>query len=139
MNKLRYKFMNFMRGRYGNDQLNVGLLALYLLLGIVRLFIRNRAAAYVFYVVMTLVLVFVFYRILSKNIAKRQQENAVFMRFWGKVRPKLILFKDRIKDVKTKRYRTCPNCKNVLRLPAKRGKHTVRCPRCGKEFKVRIL
>lgn len=139
MNNLKYKLMNFMQGRYGNDQLNIGLLVLYFVLGIVRMFIRNRVAAYIFYVVMTAVLLFVFYRILSRNIAKRQQENAVFMRFWGKIRPKLILFKDRIRDVKTKRYRTCPNCKNVLRLPVRKGKHFVKCPRCGEEFSVRIL
>ncbi len=81
MNNLKYKLMNFMQGRYGNDQLNIGLLVLYFILGIVRMFIRNRVAAYIFYVVMTAVILFVFYRILSRNIAKRQQENAILCAF----------------------------------------------------------
>ena len=134
------KFFQFMQGRYGgNDGLNIGLMAIYLVLAILKTFIRNSFVEWIIYVLSMAVLIYSVFRMFSKNIPARQAENAKFMRFWYKIKPKLVLVKDRVKDIKTKRYRTCPHCKNVLRLPYKRGKHNVRCPKCGKDFGVRII
>ncbi|MBE6746564.1 MAG: hypothetical protein E7558_03855 [Ruminococcaceae bacterium] len=137
---LKMKFFQFMQGRYGgNDGLNIGLLAIYLVLIVIRTFIRNGFAGWIIYLLSMAVLIYSVFRMFSKNIPARQAENVKFMRFWYKIKPKLVLVKDRVKDIKTKRYRTCPHCKNVLRLPYKRGKHNVRCPKCGKDFSVRII
>lgn len=137
---LKMKFFQFMQGRYGgNDGLNIGLMAIYLVLAILKTFIRNSFVEWIIYVLSMAVLIYSVFRMFSKNIPARQAENAKFMRFWYKIKPKLVLVKDRVKDIKTKRYRTCPHCKNVLRLPYKRGKHNVRCPKCGKDFGVRII
>ncbi len=137
---LKMKFFQFMQGRYGgNDGLNIGLLAIYLVLAILKTFIRNGFAGWIIYLLSMAVLIYSVFRMFSKNIPARQAENVKFMRFWYKIKPKLVLVKDRVKDIKTKRYRTCPHCKNVLRLPYKRGKHNVRCPKCGKDFSVRII
>lgn len=137
---LKMKFFQFMQGRYGgNDGLNIGLMAIYLVLAILKTFIRNSFVEWIIYVLSMAVLIYSVFRMLSRNIPARQAENARFMRFWYKIKPKLVLVKDRVKDIKTKRYRTCPHCKNVLRLPYKRGKHNVRCPKCGKDFGVRII
>lgn len=35
-------------------------------------------------------------------------------------------------------YRTCPECKANIRLPKKKGAHSVRCPRCSTLFDVKI-
>lgn len=138
--KLKMKFFQFMQGRYGgNDGLNMGLMVICIALIIIRAFIRNSIIGNLLYFAALGVFAYSVFRMFSKNIPARQAENARFMRFWYKIKPKLVLFKDRIKDIKTKRYRTCPHCKNVLRLPYKRGKHNVRCPKCGKDFGVRII
>ena len=45
------------------------------------------------------------------------------------------------KKLKTDRdhcFRICPACKANIRLPKKRGKHGVICPRCKCRFEVRI-
>lgn len=45
------------------------------------------------------------------------------------------------KKLKTDRdhcFRICPECRANIRLPKKRGKHTVVCPRCRCRFEVRI-
>lgn len=129
-----------MQGRNGPDQLTVLTFVVYVIVSVINSFFKRHFAVYItLCVIMALLLAYVAFRMLSKNVGKRQLENEKFMVFWRRIRPKFILFKDRIKDIKTKRYRTCPGCKNVLRLPYSRGKHTVRCPKCGKEFKVRIL
>lgn len=139
MNSFRNKIFEFMQGRYGSDKLTVALLIMYAVTGFLRVFIRNRIADYVITALMTALLVFAAYRVLSKNIPKRQAENMAFIGFIGKITPHFVLLKDRIKDIKTKRYRRCPECKNVLRLPVKRGKHNVKCPKCGNDFSVHIL
>ncbi|MGN0444109.1 MAG: hypothetical protein ACI4F5_05790 [Acutalibacteraceae bacterium] len=137
--RFREKIIGFMQGRYGTDRLTVALVILYALIGFIRIFIRNRTAGYIITAIMTFVAVYAVFRIFSRNIYKRQQENAAFCRLTDKITPHLILFKDRIRDIRTKRYRRCPCCKNVLRLPYKRGKHNVKCPKCGKDFSVHIL
>lgn len=139
MNSFKNKIFEFMQGRYGTDKLTVALLIVYAAAGFLRIVIRNRVADYIILVLMTGLLVFAVFRVLSKNIPKRQAENMAFIGFIGRISPRFILMKDRIKDIKTKRYRRCPECKNVLRLPVKRGKHNVKCPKCGSNFSVHIL
>ena len=34
-------------------------------------------------------------------------------------------------------YKKCPNCKQKIRLPLKKGKHTVKCPNCSYKFEVK--
>lgn len=137
---MRQKFQRFMSGRYGYDKMGLGLIILYAVLGFIRtLFIRRKIAVYVISALMLALAVYTVYRFLSRSIYKRQRENAVFLQITGKMKSELILLKDRIRDVKTKRYRRCPACKNVLRLPVKKGRHNVRCPKCGNSFDVHIL
>lgn len=140
MNSLRYKIISFMQGRNGVDGLSVFALIIYAVMAFIRIFLKRNATMY--YIVgglMVLAVVYSAFRMLSKNTSKRHMENEAFMNFWYRIKPKFVLLKDRIKDIKTKRYRTCPGCKNVLRLPYSRGKHSVRCPKCGTKFDVRIL
>lgn len=116
-----------MIGRYGPDSLFYGLFALYAILRIV--------CAFVWFLPLELlsfaVVVFMFYRFFSRNIAKRQKENLWFRMLIGK-------FKNMKTADRTRVFRKCPKCKTKLRLPRRPGKHTVQCPKCGNEFKVRI-
>ena len=34
-------------------------------------------------------------------------------------------------------YKKCPKCKQKLRLPLKKGIHTVKCPNCKEKFEVK--
>ena len=83
------------------------------------------------YSVISILLIFwMFFRMFSKNIAKRRRENEKFSGFFK-------LWKNKFRDRKTHVYRKCPKCKAVLRLPKAKGKHTVVCPRCKDRFSVR--
>ncbi len=46
--------------------------------------------------------------------------------------------KPRLKTDKEHCFRTCPECLANLRLPKKKGAHTVVCPRCQCRFEVKI-
>lgn len=130
MNKWKDKLIRFMYGRYGgNDALNKTLLWGYLIILLVGAITNLTVLWYVGMVA----LVFCMYRIFSKNIGKRQAENAAFLKFRGKLKIWFAPITDR-KHV----YRTCPNCGAKLRLPRKKGKHTVGCPKCGTDFVVKI-
>lgn len=46
--------------------------------------------------------------------------------------------KVKLKTDKDHCFRICPECKANIRLPKKKGKHTVVCPRCKCRFEVKI-
>lgn len=126
--KFRERFARFMMGRYGVDQLGRALLWLYLGLAIISLFWHP-----VLFLALA-VLIFLFWRTFSKNIARRQAENQWYLRRFGRLRIIARAFRER----RAYRYRICPHCRATLRLPNKKGRHTVCCPKCRKDFNVKI-
>ncbi len=140
---IRRKIAQFMYGRYGYaglDNMNKFVIAVSLILGFVNLFTVNyRTAHLIIAVVEWGLFAFFIFRTVSRNIAARRKENASFVKFFSGVKRFFKLQKDRIKDIKKCRYRKCPSCKAVLRLPVKRGSHTVKCPKCGERFNVRCI
>lgn len=48
-------------------------------------------------------------------------------------------FMTKLREFPDKKYANCPHCRATLRLPRQRGKHTVRCPRCGERFGINII
>ncbi len=137
MRKLNFKdrLVHFMSGRYGIDQLYYALLVAYFVLFIVNLFVRSPIISILMWVIITIAAI----RVFSRNMYKRRMENEKFMKLWNGVKAKFSLTIRRIKEIKTHRFRKCPHCKAMLRLSRKKGKHTVHCPRCHKDFEQRTL
>ncbi|MBQ7921514.1 MAG: hypothetical protein IJ325_02925 [Clostridia bacterium] len=135
MNSFRYKLATFMHGRYGIDQLYYGLLVTYVIFIILNIIFPS----FIWGILMTASLVYALFRMFSKNIAARQRENRVFLKLWNPLKTELVLCKDRCKDFRTARYRHCKHCRAIIKLPKKRGKHTVICPCCKERFSVRII
>ena len=133
--RIKEALVRFMTGRHGIDKLYYALFVLYVLLILSSILFT----APILNAVSWIVFLYMCFRTFSRNIPKRQKENAAFERIWGKIKNEIRLIKDRIKDIRTKRYRKCPECKSVLRLPVKKGKHKTVCPRCKKEFEVRVV
>lgn len=127
--RLGESLRRFLYGRYGSDQLNLALLiaavVLSLLSGILSLLLPVTAGVYTNLLLSTLMyalLVIALFRMLSRNIAKRQRENQKFRNFWT-----------RLTDQKN-RYFRCPKCSQTVRVPRHRGKINIRCPKCGERF-----
>lgn len=133
----REKAARFLSGRHGTDALNVFLLVLCVLLLSVALFLKG-AAAYVLRGIALVLLILNFARSFSRNNARRKAENDAFTKILYSVKSFFIRQFNRIKYVKTYRYRKCPGCRIHLRLPYKKGSHTVKCPKCGTSFGVRF-
>lgn len=126
---IRSWMMRFMTGRYGGDQLNVLLTALYVILYVVYLFTRM-----LIFEVLTLILIIVsLYRALSRDLERRRAEN---LRFLQAVRPaarRWSAFRARTHD-REHRYFKCPNCGQQMRVPRGKGRITVHCRSCGAVF-----
>lgn len=133
--KLKYKLIQFMYGRYGVDELYKALLVIFVALATVNIFISSK----IIHIILTAVFVWMIFRMLSKNHAARAGENRAFLKTAAPIKRFFSVNCRRIRDIRTKRYRVCPKCKATVRLPVKRGKHSVRCPKCGDTFKVNIL
>ncbi len=128
--KISGAISRFMNGRYGNDSFNQFLIILWLIEAFLNLFL-NSLVLYVFGIVLCVV---VFFRMLSKNIVKRQRENAAWYHFSKKIGNRFRHFSVRIRDRKTTRFFHCPYCKAPIRMPRKIGKFNIRCRGCGKSF-----
>ena len=141
MNKIKSFIYRFMQGRHGPDTLYWWLFGGALACSILsRIFggFGLGIAANVFRILTSAGLVYAMFRFFSKNRYKRMAENRAFCQFLTKAKKKFDLLRNIIRDRKTHVYKSCPKCKAVLRLPKSKGEHTVRCPKCGDRFDVKI-
>lgn len=122
--------MNWLRkimiGRYGVDQLSMALMGASILFSILSIFIKSPIITILYMIT----LILAFYRVFSKNISKRYQENNKFLRIWNTIKNKINYVPQRIKSLKDYRYFKCSNCKQTLRVPRGKGKLSITCPKC---------
>lgn len=121
-------FRRFMMGRYGVDQLSFAMLLLSMAL---MMFTRGRLWPLAFLGVILLGLAY--FRMLSRNISARAQENGRFLRGWYRVKNAWNGFVNHAAD-KNHCYYRCPGCRQWLRVPRGRGRIAITCPRCRREF-----
>lgn len=115
-----------MAGRYGSDELTLFLMGaalVFLLLSAVRVL-------WFFYFIGAALLVYATFRSLSRNIARRQKERAVYLRILAKPRRWIKLQQNKFRDRKTHKYFHCRHCRAILRVPKGKGVLDVTCPRC---------
>ena len=130
----RERVAMFMYGRNGFDNLCNFIWILCIILVVVNLFIGSLIVT----LVETSLMIYTIFRSMSKNIYKRQKENAAYLKIKRKFAGFFKLRRNKWRDRKTHVYKKCKKCKNVLRLPKVKGKHTVNCPCCKYRFDVKI-
>ena len=130
----------FMYGRNGVDQLNLALLWAYILLWIPQtvlvLALRLEILDILFDLVRLAVVVFMFYRIFSRDLSRRRSENQRFLNWWWRRKSSFQGARARHAD-KTHKYFTCKNCKTICRVPVGKGKIVITCPKCGAQIQAR--
>ena len=130
---MRERFARFMAGRNGNDQLNVFLLIVDLILMLLS-GIFSKSIGGVLYPIVIALLVYVYFRMFSRNVYKRREENGKYMRLKYKAAADIRLFKERWIQRKYYKFFTCPSCRASLRVPRHRGKIKIVCRKCGTSF-----
>ena len=131
--KLMERFKKMMIGRYGTDQLSMALLSV----GMVLLIITLPFKWAIIRLLPLIPIILCYYRIFSKNIYRRQQENFKFIRFYTPIYKWLNIYIKRFKERKTHRYFKCPTCKQTLRVPKGKGNISITCPKCKNIFRNR--
>lgn len=129
----RYRLMQFMSGRYGQDRLGNVLLVAAVIISILNVRLRIYFLQFLVYGLV----IYAVFRILSRNIEARRRENAWFKSKTDYFKKQIDFYKQKKAD-KCHVYKKCPACKAILRLPYRIGTHKTVCPRCAREFVVKV-
>ena len=123
---MKERFRQFMMGRYGTDELN-NFITVITFISLILSFISRY-----FCILTTLLLIYMYYRMFSRNFAARRHENAKFLTLKFKLTRRFS--KDAREERKNFHIYKCPSCGQKIRIPRGKGKIMVTCPKCGKEF-----
>ena len=109
---MRSWFQRFMSGRYGFDQLGGFLCIASFILVIVGAWVSP-----VLYWLGLILLIYSYFRVLSRNRSKRYAENLKYLTLQNKVVDWANRYILRFKQRKQYRYFRCPQCGQQLRVP----------------------
>ena len=130
---MREKMMRYMAGRNGNDQLNLFLYAADAILLIAATLVRGQAGRWMWLAVLIL-LGYIYFRMFSKNLTRRREENGKYLRLRYSILAGLKLRREKWVQRKDYKFFTCPSCKTMLRVPRGHGKIKIVCRKCGNTF-----
>ena len=136
-----------MQGRYGQtgaDRLNRFILIVALVW-----FILSRVGVTRSAIPAVLLVAWSYYRMFSRNIPKRYQENIAYCRIADSVKARIGIrggnvqsdlgrrfqqWKARMQDRTTHHIYRCPSCGQRIRVPRGKGRIEIRCPKCNAAF-----
>lgn len=132
------KLSDFMQGRYGTDSFNKFLLVVFFILWIITAFAFGFWSRLCLGLLCIGLAAWITFRTLSRNYVARSAENRKFLKYYNPFKAWFKLTRRKFKERKEYKYLRCPDCKSQLRVKNIKGEHTIRCPRCGKDFKKKI-
>ena len=127
---MKASMYRFMQGRNGADQLGIASMWTAVVLTLINAFLNSAIVS----LLITALWVWAIFRLLSRNVTKRREENAWFSARFYKIKTSVMQARERFKNRKKFVYFECPNCHLPLRLPRGVGNVTVKCSKCGHSF-----
>lgn len=128
--RLRDRFQQFMTGRYGSDEFSRFMLIAALIFMVLSMFTRGS----LFYLLAMVLLIYCYFRMLSRNTYKRYAENEKYLEIKNNITGFFQREKDHAGQRKDYRFFKCPNCKQKVRVPKGKGKIKIHCPKCHTDF-----
>lgn len=129
---MRERLARFMAGRNGNDQLNLFLSVVVLVLLVLSSFIKKISI--VLNPLCLALLGYIYFRMFSRNVYKRREENEKYIRMKYKLSVWFRMRRECWVQRKDYKFFTCPSCRANLRVPRHRGKVKIVCRKCGNSF-----
>ena len=133
---MRDRIAKFMAGRNGNDRLNLFLIVIGIIFIILGVVFRDSAGL-LFNTLTLVIIVLVYFRMFSKNLSKRQTENAKYMEIRYEFISTFRLLREKWVQRNEYKFFRCPSCRTALRVPRGRGKIMIVCKKCGTRFEGR--
>ena len=118
-----------MIGRYGMDQFSRFLMWATLVIMVIGIFTHP-----IVYYVGFAGMIYMYFRIFSKNWTKRSAENQWYLRKSYAVRTWFDKKKKLWKLKKTHKIFKCPTCKQKIKVPKGKGKIEIKCTKCDTKF-----
>lgn len=127
---MKEKMRRFMTGRYGSDQLGRFIIILSLAAIMLNLFVRSQFL----YGIGVFLLIISYFRMFSRNISRRYKENQLYLGY--EMRGKEFFYKHtrQLGQIKKFHIYKCPTCGQKIRVPRKKGRISIHCPKCGMDF-----
>ena len=123
----------FMNGRRGPDGLANFCVWVAVILVVIDIFARTGWLSWVSIALVA----YSVWRMCSKNVYVRMNENDAFLKALGPARPWLQNPGQAAKELCTYKHVTCPSCGQKVRVPRGKGKLRVTCPKCHEKFEVK--
>ena len=120
--KFKYGLQRMMTGRNGTDVLGLVSLCTGVICSLLSSIPKLRWLTLLAFVC----LAYSIFRMYSRNVTRRREENARFVGFFRQWRARLTDHDHR--------YFRCPQCHQTVRVPKGKGKLKIRCPKCQTQF-----
>lgn len=131
---MRDKFNRFMQGRYGMDSFARFTTITALVCIIAAVFFRRSVVGSILDFAGFAVIIYTYYRMFSKDIARRSAENRKYLEMTQDIRRRFQKEKNLMNQRKTHHIYTCPGCGQKIRIPRGKGKIEIDCPKCHEKF-----
>ena len=127
---MREKLARFMVGRNGVDDLARFESWFVLVVLILSIFTRSGLLD----LIAIAFIVHMYFRVFSRNVSKRYEENQKFLNFRYDWTVKWNRKKKHFEQRKMYKFYNCPMCRQEVRVPRGHGKICITCPKCREEF-----
>ena len=127
---MREKLARFMVGRNGVDDLARFESLFVLVVLILSIFTRSGLLD----LIAIAFIVHMYFRVFSRNVSKRYEENQKFLNFRYDWTVKWNRKKKHFEQRKMYKFYKCPMCRQEVRVPRGHGKICITCPKCREEF-----
>lgn len=130
---MREKLARFMAGRNGSDNLTRFLSVLICILLVLSMLVEGVFSRIMWFLAL-IGIVYVYYRMFSRDLTKRRAENAKYLRATRALRGEMSGQRERWSQRKEFVFFRCPSCRTMLRVPRGKGKIKIVCRKCGNSF-----
>lgn len=131
---MKEKFIRFMQGRYGVDDLSKFTMGAAFVCVLLAIFAGRSNMGALLDTLGLAAIIYTYFRIFSRNIQKRYGENQRFLARTAKIRQRFQKEKGLMAERKTNHIYTCPGCGQKIRIPKGKGKIEIDCPKCHTKF-----
>ena len=134
--RLAWKAERMMQGRNGQDDLARVLYWTGLILLLLSIFFNSGIVGMILNLLAFALLIYAMFRMFSKNVQKRQAENAEYLRRTEKLRTAASQYKLRFSERKQYKFAKC-KCGTTLRFRRGQGTKEFTCPKCKAKMTVK--